>query len=821
MITVLDAVGFALSPVQKRDFQLLGGHWTLFVRIIARQFASQGLIPADHPTVTLGKGGITGALSAATKGYASRWGDTLAKGWNDGAGEGPVGRIGGVLVAIVEGGPAMVAQTLSLAATWAMLATIVLGLVSAGALLLISTAHAAATTATAAASSNDLARKMLGDMLSFLPGASSSNQLAQAVGQMAAIMGWVAFTLAGVGAIWCACLMMIEFTWNPDSAKGRYVPWMVAMRVAVAIGMLVPINNGWGAGQIIVGQMAAWGSDKASMAWSQAVGFLSSPNRWASSPGVSKADAIRFIESVFYSESCMAIFNSNPDHIAQAFQVVPSRTVGGAGLSTTVANISYDLKTTNSLYGGLAAFNTMQAKQCGEVVYPSSTAATADVLAAQRAAADAAISAVRSYASTAFAQAWSQINPNAPAPGSYFSPGVVGSAIDTYYNGLRTQVAASFDASKNQNTSNLQDQASNQGWVGAGAWLVSISRLQGQLAEAGAAIPTTTAALSYPQDPRTDSLLGEAYRMISADVNAYRQYNSIGDNSASGTAAAFGNASDGLLDPAIFAVSGADPIAQVSSLGYRFYYIGAGIWAAAAALSNNRAGDLVSAAGTAVGNLGGGSVVGMAGKVVSGLSSIANSIPPLLTGIAAVLVITGFALAYMVPALPLIRFMFSVLQWLINVVEVVILAPLMMVLMVTADTGGFIGPAAKAGFWLIIGAIVRPILTIMGFVIGIVMISVMVSVVNTLFFPWVQDFASTGRFTGLGPIGFVAFSIIYLGVVYGIVNSISKLPETLPNAAHRWIGANAGGERDDGAAISNVASNIVNRLRGPGMPVKA
>lgn len=788
--------GYIFSPFQTADIHILKSHWALFVKVIARELHARKLLSDNHPAVIAGTGGLTNLLKTATISWLSQWSAVVTSTWAASAHM----TFGNRLLNLAkETGPEMVASASAVAMGWSLLASVSLGGLWIALNLLVSTAHAA--------SNSDLARTMLSDMLPFLnQGGSSTGQLAQAVGKMSAVMSLVAFYLAGVQVLWCSLLLLVDYTTSPENAKSRYSPVMFVIRIAIAIGLLVPIKDGWSGSQIIVAQLAMYGSDKATEAWSQGASYLADSGQWLSRPGVAKADVANLTAGILLDEACEAIWNTRQPEKGEDgvdFQIQDTFTNDGV--------LAYDLRTTNAWYGQMQGLNLESAHQCGSIRYNVSSSAVSDIVSAHKSTAEATRQRIKQYLADSVGNLWKCLSTdNGCFP---LDQTKVAEFVNSFYTDIDSKIGASFNTSKSTLTAKLKNAGTNQGWVGAGAWLNTISNLQGQLAEAGAATPTVEPPRPLSgkyADPLLASALDHSRAWVDNGMAAAMPFHAPDNGSVAGTNAAWHNASDGMWTH-LFEITDADPLAQVSSLGYAMYYSGAALWAATTVVSGGTSSLAGRSMDAAAKLLGMGATVGSS-AVMSGLGKLADTISPITNAIALTLFIVGLSLAYLVPALPLIRFMFSVLQWLINVVEVVLLVPVMLVLMITAESGGLLGPTAKAGFWLIIGMIVRPILTIIGFVVGIVMLSTAVKMVNALLWPWVRDFASGGYVSGLGPIGFVAFAVIYMVIIYGFVNTISKFPETLPAAAHRWIGANAGGERDDGAAISGVAASVTNRL---------
>jgi conjugal transfer/type IV secretion protein DotA/TraY len=171
--------------------------------------------------------------------------------------------------------------------------------------------------------------------------------------------------------------------------------------------------------------------------------------------------------------------------------------------------------------------------------------------------------------------------------------------------------------------------------------------------------------------------------------------------------------------------------------------------------------------------------------------------------------LVGMALAYWVPMLPFIRFMFAVLGWFQEVVTVVILIPLMLTQMVSVEGQGLVPPIVKSCAWSILAAALRPMVTVIGFVVGILMATAWVALLNQAFLAGFRN-SQNGETWGIS--GTFAYYAIYLFFVYVSMNTLFKMPEYVTHAMYRVLNANAGGERDDAGAVATAANALAQRF---------
>lgn len=362
----------------------------------------------------------------------------------------------------------------------------------------------------------------------------------------------------------------------------------------------------------------------------------------------------------------------------------------------------------------------------------------------------------------------------------------------------------------------LSEGVSDQGWIGAGTWAQTLSKLQGSLGAAGNAVPSVSPpTLTTVGDAETAAQLWYTQSLVAAGSPLVRAQLAL----ASGKPAA----ADSLLTAmgtsvwkTLAEVPTMNPLAGLSAVGNRVWVLGVGLIAVA-----DVGGSLLNAGGVSGG---GGGVLGTIGSMASSAVGVVASktpavvlnvagalgksfmegVKPVLIGAGIAIIVTGLGLCYVVPALPYIRFLFAVASWLIAVLEAVIMVVTMLVLLVTPEGDGFLGPHARATFMNLVALVLRPLLTLAGFVAGLALASVLVGLLNATMLPMVREIMGGGIML----VSFVAYLLLYLGVAYVLVNLAAKTPDTLAGAVYRWLGANGGNGGDEAGAVGSTVSNV-------------
>ena len=178
------------------------------------------------------------------------------------------------------------------------------------------------------------------------------------------------------------------------------------------------------------------------------------------------------------------------------------------------------------------------------------------------------------------------------------------------------------------------------------------------------------------------------------------------------------------------------------------------------------------------------------------------------------MLIAGAVLAYVLPALPFIRFMFGILAWILDVVEAFVVVTVWLASQVTPTEGrqGLVTQTTMEGLRRLLGVLLRPPLMILGLVIGYFVFITVVGLLNEV---WMPQMRSAVGQSGPGLVGYVAQLAIYVMVAWGLLNISMRLIEALPEAALEWIG---GRVRSWGGAdqVVGTATGGAGRMSGFG-----
>ena len=348
----------------------------------------------------------------------------------------------------------------------------------------------------------------------------------------------------------------------------------------------------------------------------------------------------------------------------------------------------------------------------------------------------------------------------------------------------------------------VAEDAKAASWMAAASFFNTIAHRVGLFQAAAHNVPSV--ALPTPSLDEWVPVADAAVKGVAVQLARSRHYHpmllSAANAGAGGLPAADGNAGgmvSGLLefidlDSVIVADSG-NPIADLAALGHGL--LNAALAAIAALMG----------AATGSGLLESIPFIGKGLDVFESAWQVSDALVSTLLGL---LIIAGAVLAYVLPALPFIRFLFGILGWILNVAVAVLAVTVFAAAHVTREDGNRLTTQVTRQGWLFLPALVlRPALMLLGLILGYFVFLAGIGLFNQVWLPQMRDAGASG---GLGPVGFLAMLALYVIVAYGLMNASFKLIDLLPGAVLDWIGGRAGAgddgsERTGGAAVGGIS----------------
>ena len=145
---------------------------------------------------------------------------------------------------------------------------------------------------------------------------------------------------------------------------------------------------------------------------------------------------------------------------------------------------------------------------------------------------------------------------------------------------------------------------------------------------------------------------------------------------------------------------------------------------------------------------------------------------------------------FYLPMIPLIIFLYAVFAWFMTVIEAVIAAPILAI-GIMHPSGDEVFGKSENGLLMLVNAMLRPMLIIIGFVSAFVLFRIALVIYN-LFFGAMLEFLTI---TSIGV--YITFIGTYIGGMIPLVTRVYSLTNQIPENVMTWIGGTHAGARGD------------------------
>lgn len=792
------------------QFALVQG---IFVSLLASMFTQAGLLPWNHPATKVG----------LQNKFRIR--DLIGEAWVN-----------------LRTSDATPYQYAMFGSVILMLAFLVLMIVTALVTFLFSaTAHAqpiGPLFSHPPSATDDLANNMLDGVLG-LASRGAGNAAQNALGPLLAMYSWAVLVVGAFMVFWAVISVVAETARTGQLGGNRHNMLWSPIRLVFAIGLLVPLGYGFNSGQYIVIKIAEWGSNLASRGWETYIDALLNQDELLSksSPLFPAAQARDLLAIMV----CKYAYNKQ---IEEGYRL----TSAAAMMIQEFPRISIDMGVYGKTFGNLA-----QVDICGVIKYSDPDDPTIFPLVKDE------ISALRTAQQTNFDNiktAFEDIGCGIATKTLAYSAGCGGSGgwdgnypdtaqiiapLQAYATGMSSALAsARAGVLAKLKDPSIKANLTKWGWAGAGAWYHYVAGINKAYQDAAVAFPTITgpkvAAASNNEQSNSVSAWA-SYLGSFVGVGNYG-YHTKTQEALIAFDQWWGNAIYKVPSPSLQGldeVRGGTGMVMNQKPGGGLAGNAMGSWAATDYvwellksffgsggqfflynIDNDtyplaelaRIGhSLITKSLWAFGGIG---VLALATSYfVPGVFS--GPVGSLLSLLGTAGFSAGVTLLYMVPMLPFIRMMFAVLAWLISVMEAVVMMPLFALVHLRTDGEGLPGPMAQGGYIILLGLLFRPILIIIGFVSSLLLFTEIVRFLNKTLAETVKQIAGTDN---LGIIADIAFSVIYVGLIYVLANSTFKLVDVFPSAISKWIGGPADGNTDESGAVSEFLGTAAGSMVG-------
>jgi hypothetical protein len=193
------------------------------------------------------------------------------------------------------------------------------------------------------------------------------------------------------------------------------------------------------------------------------------------------------------------------------------------------------------------------------------------------------------------------------------------------------------------------------------------------------------------------------------------------------------------------------------------------------------------------------SMGGILGALEPSLGPLAPAASGFLSSTAFIGLTAGFVLFYVLPFLPFVYFYFALATWIKTIFEAMVGVPLWALAHLRLDGEGLPGDAAANGYFLIFDIFIRPILSIVGLIAGMLIFTAQVRILH---FSWmlVTENAGAGvddpaKINIVGSMNInrsivdeFFYTVVYAIIVYMMATASFKLIDKIPDNLLRWMG---------------------------------
>ena len=145
----------------------------------------------------------------------------------------------------------------------------------------------------------------------------------------------------------------------------------------------------------------------------------------------------------------------------------------------------------------------------------------------------------------------------------------------------------------------------------------------------------------------------------------------------------------------------------------------------------------------------------------------------------------GAFICYVVPAMPFLIWVAAIVGWIVLTMESVIAAPLWLVGHAMPEGEGFAGQHGRAGYMLLFGVLLRPMLLVLSMCLCILLMKVTGTFLGPLFVPFVEAMRVLGN---VGIVGMFFLFILMASTVALLSWKMFDLVTAMPDRIIRWVG---------------------------------
>ncbi len=635
--------------------------------------------------------------------------------------------------------------------------------------------------------------------------------IAEALNRALALYSTSILVIGGLLLFYNIALLVVETAHYGVPLGRRSAQLWAPIRLVIAIGFLVPVGGSLNSGQYLVVWMAQQGSALASNVWRIASESMKGGFSGIAAP--QSPSVANFVAGGLEMELCRGLYRKTFTDFEH------SATVSLAGNITAIEKVprsrfaEESWQYTNRLHNNVplcGAYRFASAHSPGETPTHAVSAegaigrVTDSIADFSRAQADRLIAEVQSLAENNVPIFLGE----APGPGIH---DIVMNIVASHKREVDDRIYALMKNDPGLIEETLGE-SSKAGWILAGGFLMQLSRLQeiyGTLAAhtLPAIQPPVLDEISYMRKPIEDTIASDPLLWNYSDEelrplrgfynqmerNAHRAHVWLYDRQLNDVPMLLTSSFD-LRDQLNIA---SDP-SSISSLFSRVVNdtaVNYGVWNSpvASPLAGDQPLLAIPAAAqnaiTALAEFGrrqvalGNHLFGIASPDIAPAGTLTYTLLLATTGL--LFLGSGFALVFLIPLLPFFRFFVGILSWLLSLFEAVLAVPLVALAHLNFSGEGLSGGAAKQAYLMWLNIIIRPVLTLFGLIIGLLLFTLAIVFLGMIFYPLARlaPANSGGMFVTIN----VVLTLLYTVLACAAANVAFRGITLLPEMAFTWL----------------------------------
>ena len=399
-------------------------------------------------------------------------------------------------------------------------------------------------------------------------------------------------------------------------------------------------------------------------------------------------------------------------------------------------------------------------------------------------------------------------------------------AIANYRSDLSAGIAAGILGSAAISSLNMANQAMARGWVSASVWFNEIAKTNGMLLNYANYAPSAMFKLEVPLESKYLAILSTAMDKAEeavaalpgiaatspapialAEPDATMIYSDTGRGDSafdffmntlqSNLLKTIGNTTGNTADEtgsvcgsppcavSKFELNTGNPLGELSALGHRLITYTLNSVKSLTACQRAAAANLRSAQGENINQKSYNDTYRASASACSGTDGWVNPTYFIIQSVVGTMLMAGVTLAFILPMVPFIRFMFGIMAWILSLLETVVAIPVVALAHIKMEGEGLAGPMARTAYLLLLQLFLRPTLMVFGLILALLIFNLMIVALNEFYTQAIRSIEAGGANAALGG---VVYTVLYGVLAYAMANASFKAIDLIPNQCLQWIG---------------------------------